>query len=180
MTELQGPRHGRAVERAVSRCARGRLASTANTPPLPPPMRRGGSRGGRPDAGWSDAGAAARAGGRSRRRVIEVRGQLDDALRLSRARRADGTSVVNSVNPDRIEAEVRRLRAARAARGAPTSWRLPSGGGNVQPSPRASPRRCRARIISQAADRTTTWASAIRIAIPRHAEHVRSSVAAAA
>ena len=116
-------------------------------------------------------------------RVIEVRGSFDDCLRLCRELgERDGYVVVNSLNPDRIEGQksvvfelIEQLGAA------PDVVALPfGGGGNVSAvaagfaEAGATPR----IIVGQAADRPTTWASAIRIGQPAHAEHVAELVAA--
>ncbi|HXK13994.1 MAG TPA: threonine synthase [Gaiellaceae bacterium] len=116
-------------------------------------------------------------------RVIEVRGSFDDCLRLCRELgERDGYVVVNSLNPDRIEGQksvvfelIEQLGAA------PDVVALPfGGGGNVSAvaagfaEAGAAPR----IIVGQAAERPTTWASAIRIGEPAHAAHVAELVAA--
>ncbi len=116
-------------------------------------------------------------------RVIEVRGSFDDCLRLCRELgERDGYVVVNSLNPDRIEGQksvvfelIEQLGAA------PDVVALPfGGGGNVSAvaagfaEAGAAPR----IIVGQAAERATTWASAIRIGEPAHAAHVAELVAA--
>jgi threonine synthase len=116
-------------------------------------------------------------------RVIEVRGSFDDALRLCRELgERDGYVVVNSVNPDRIEGQKSVVyELLEQLGGAPDVVALPfGGGGNVSAvaagfaEAGVAPR----IIVGQAADRTTTWASAIRIGVPAHAEHVAELVAA--
>ena len=116
-------------------------------------------------------------------RVIEVLGSFDDALRLCRELgELDGYVVVNSVNPDRIEGQksvvfelIEQLGAA------PDIVALPfGGGGNVSAvaagfaEAGVAPR----ILVGQAAERSTTWASAIRIGDPAHAANVAALVAA--
>ena len=125
--------------------------------------------------------AQARAAGA---RLLEVRGSFDDALRLCRELgERDGFVLVNSLNPDRIEGQksvVRRdPRAARRVR--PTSSPCPSAAAatsppslQASPTPGSSPR----IVVGQAAERATTWASAIRIVEPAHAVHVAELVGA--
>jgi threonine synthase len=116
-------------------------------------------------------------------RVIEVRGSFDDALRLCRELgERDGYVVVNSVNPDRIEGQKSVVfELIEQLGGAPDVVALPfGGGGNVSAvaagfseagyTPRI--------VVGQAAERTTTWASAIRIGDPAHAENVAGLVIA--
>jgi threonine synthase len=116
-------------------------------------------------------------------RVIEVRGSFDDALRLCRELgERDGYVVVNSVNPDRIEGQKSVVNELlEQLGGAPDIVALPfGGGGNVSAvaagfaEAGAAPR----IVVGQAAERTTTWASAIRIGDPAHAENVAELVAA--
>jgi threonine synthase len=116
-------------------------------------------------------------------RVIEVRGSFDDALRLCRELgERDGYVVVNSVNPDRVEGQKSVVfELIEQLGGAPDVVALPfGGGGNVSAvaagfseagfTPRI--------VVGQAAERTTTWASAIRIGEPAHAENVAGLVVA--
>lgn len=116
-------------------------------------------------------------------RVIEVRGSFDDCLRLCRELgERDGYAVVNSLNPDRIEGQksvvfelIEQLGAA------PDVVALPfGGGGNVSAVAAGFAEAGVALriIIGQAAERATTWASAIRIGEPAHAAHVAELVAA--
>jgi threonine synthase len=116
-------------------------------------------------------------------RVIEVRGSFDDALRLCRELgERDGFVVVNSVNPDRVEGQKSVVfELIEQLGGAPDVVALPfGGGGNVSAvaagfaEAGASPR----IVVGQAAERTTTWASAIRIGDPAHAANVAELVAA--
>jgi threonine synthase len=116
-------------------------------------------------------------------RVIEVRGSFDDCLRLCRELgERDGYVVVNSVNPDRVEGQKSVVfELLEQLGGAPDVVALPfGGGGNVSAvaagfaEAGVAPR----IIVGQAADRPTTWASAIRIGDPAHAAHVAELVAA--
>jgi threonine synthase len=116
-------------------------------------------------------------------RVIEVRGSFDDCLRLCRELgERDGYVVVNSVNRDRIQGQKSVVfELIEQLGGAPDIVALPfGGGGNVSAvaagfaEAGAAPR----IIVGQAAERSTTWASAIRIGEPAHAAHVAELVAA--
>jgi threonine synthase len=116
-------------------------------------------------------------------RVIEVRGSFDDALRLCRELgERDGYVVVNSLNPDRIEGQKSVVFELLEQLGsAPDVVALPFGGGGNVSAVAAGFAEAGASsriIVGQAADRTTTWASAIRIGDPAHAEHVAELVAA--
>ena len=122
--------------------------------------------------------AQARAAGA---RVLELRGSFDDALRLARELGArPGFVLVNSVNPDRIEGQksvahelVEQLGAA------PDVVALPFGGGGNVTAAALGLREAGAAsriVVGQAAERATTWASAIRIAEPAHAEGVAALV----
>jgi threonine synthase len=114
-------------------------------------------------------------------RVIEVRGSFDDCLRLCRELgERDGFVVVNSVNPDRIEGQKSVVfELIEQLGGAPDIVALPFGGGGNTCAVAAgfaeagvAPR----IIVGQAAERPTTWASAIRIGEPAHAEEVAELV----
>ena len=116
-------------------------------------------------------------------RVIELRGSFDDCLRLCRELgERDGYVVVNSVNPDRVEGQKSVVfELIDQLGGVPDVVALPfGGGGNVSAvaagfaEAGATPR----IVVGQAAERTTTWASAIRIGDPAHAENVAALVAA--
>jgi threonine synthase len=124
--------------------------------------------------------AQARAAGA---RVLEIRGTFDDTLRLARELGTrEGFVLVNSLNPDRIEGQKSVVHELVEQLGtAPDIVALPiGGGGNVTAvttgstelglSPRV--------VVGQAAQRATTWATAIRIAEPAHAAHVADLVAA--
>ena len=115
--------------------------------------------------------------------VLELRGTFDDALRLARELGArEGFVLVNSLNPDRIAGQKSVVHELVEQLGSvPDVVALPfGGGGNVTAVAAglaelgASPR----IVVGQAAERATTWASAIRIAEPAHAEHVAELVAA--
>ncbi len=123
--------------------------------------------------------AQARAAGA---RVLEVRGSFDDALRLCRELgERDGFVVVNSLNPDRVEGQKSVVyEILEQLGGAPDIVALPFGGGGNTTAVAAgfaeagfAPR----IIVGQAAERPTTWASAIRIGEPAHAEHIAQLVA---
>ena len=114
-------------------------------------------------------------------RVIEVRGSFDDCLRLCRELgERDGFVVVNSVNPDRIEGQKSVVfELIEQLGGAPDIVALPFGGGGNTCAVAAgfaeagvAPR----VVAGQAAERPTTWASAIRIGEPAHAEEVAELV----
>ena len=118
--------------------------------------------------------AQARAAGA---RVVEIRGTFDDALRLCRELGArEGFVLVNSVNPDRVEGQKSVVREIVEQLGAvPDVVALPFGGGGNGSAVAAaldelgaSPR----VVLGQAADRPGTYASAIRIGEPAHAETI--------
>jgi threonine synthase len=124
--------------------------------------------------------AQARAAGAQ---LLEVRGSFDDALRLCRELgERDGFVLVNSLNPDRVEGQKSVVgEILEQLGGAPDVIALPyGGGGNVSAvaaglaDAGVSPQ----IVVGQAAERATTWASAIRIGEPAHAEHVAELVAA--
>jgi threonine synthase len=122
--------------------------------------------------------AQARAAGA---RLIEIRGSFDDALRLGRELAAeDGYVLVNSINPDRIEGQKSVSHEVIDQLGAvPDVVALPFGGGGNTTAVAlgfaeagASPR----LVAGEARERATTWASAIRIADPAHADSIASLV----
>ena len=124
--------------------------------------------------------AQARAAGA---RLLEVDGTFDDALRLCRELgEREGFVLVNSLNPDRIEGQKTVVGEILEQLGSvPDVVALPfGGGGNVSAvaagfaDAGATPR----IVVGQAAERPTTWASAIRIGEPAHAAHVAELVAA--
>ena len=174
-----------AVERAVAAGARAVVcASTGNTAASAAAYA---ARAGLAAVVLTPAGATASAKRAQARaagaRVLEVRGSFDDALRLARDLGSrEGFVLVNSLNPDRIEGQksvafelVEQLGAV------PDVVALPFGGGGNVTAVAAgfadlgvTPR----LVVGQAAERPTTWASAIRIAEPAHAEEVDALVAA--
>jgi threonine synthase len=115
--------------------------------------------------------------------LLELTGSFDDALRCCRELgQRDGFVLVNSLNPDRIEGQktvVRELLDDLG--GAPDVIALPYGGGGnscavTQGLEEAG---ARARVVAgEAAERLTTWATAIRIGEPAHADEVASLRAA--
>jgi threonine synthase len=114
--------------------------------------------------------------------VLEIRGSFDDALRLCRELGArDGFALVNSVNPDRLDGQRSVVPEIVEQLGqAPDVIALPyGGGGNVS----AVALGCAdagiepAIVVGQAAERATTFASAIRIGEPAHRANVDSLVA---
>jgi threonine synthase len=124
--------------------------------------------------------AQARAAGA---RLLEIEGTFDDALRLCRELAArDGFVLVNSVNPDRIAGQKSvAFEILEQLGSVPDVVALPfGGGGNVTAvaagfaEAGAAPR----IVVGQAAERATTWATAIRIGEPAHAVHVAELVAA--
>lgn len=124
--------------------------------------------------------AQARAAGA---RVLEVNGSFDDALRLCcELGERDGYVLVNSLNPNRIEGQKSVAFEILEQLGAvPDVVALPfGGGGNVTAVARGFAEAGVAVriVVGEAAERATTWASAIRIGEPAHAEHVAELVAA--
>jgi threonine synthase len=124
--------------------------------------------------------AQARAAGA---RVLEVRGSFDDALRLAcELGTREGFVLVNSLNPDRIEGQKSvAFELVEQLGSVPDVVALPFGGGGNVTAVAAgfadlgvTPR----LVVGQAAERPTTWASAIRIAEPAHAEEVDALIAA--
>jgi threonine synthase len=115
-------------------------------------------------------------------RVLEVRGSFDDALRS--CQELSGRSefaLVNSLNPHRIEGQKTAVfEILEQLGGTPDVLALPYGGGGNTcaynkgfEEENASPR----LVACQAAERSTTVASAIRISEPAHAFHVDMLVA---
>jgi threonine synthase len=113
--------------------------------------------------------------------VLEVRGTFDDALRLCRELgEQDGFMLVNSLNPDRIDGQRSVVGEIVDQLGAvPAVVALPyGGGGNVS----AVAAGCEeagiapALVVGEAAERPTTFASAIRIAEPAHRERIERLV----
>ena len=114
--------------------------------------------------------------------LLEVRGTFDDALRLCRELGArPGYVLVNSINPDRIEGQKSVVFEILEQLGTvPEIIALPFGGGGNVTAVAAGLHEagvsCRI-VVGEAAERATTWASAIRIAEPAHAAHVAELVA---
>jgi threonine synthase len=122
--------------------------------------------------------AQARAAGA---RLLEVRGSFDDALRLCRELgQREGFVLVNSLNPDRIEGQKTVVAEILEQLGsAPDLIALPFGGGGNVSAVAAGLAEAGAAtriVVGQAAERATTWASAIRIGEPAHAAHVAELV----
>ncbi|HZQ15225.1 MAG TPA: threonine synthase [Gaiellaceae bacterium] len=112
-------------------------------------------------------------------RVIEVRGSFDDALRLAfELGDRDGFVLVNSASPDRNRIEGQKLVAGEIVEqlgAVPDVIALPfGGGGNVTAVALGLSElgASSALVVGQAAERPTTWATAIRIAEPAHAAEV--------
>ncbi|MGZ4332972.1 MAG: pyridoxal-phosphate dependent enzyme, partial [Gaiellaceae bacterium] len=114
-------------------------------------------------------------------RVLEVRGTFDDALRLCRELgEQDGFVLVNSLNPDRIDGQRSVVGEIVDQLGrAPDLIALPyGGGGNVTAVAAGCDEAgiAPALVVGEAAERPTTFASAIRIGAPAHREHVERLV----
>jgi threonine synthase len=117
-------------------------------------------------------------------RVIEVRGSFDDALRLAFELGArEGFVLVNSASPDHNRLEGQKLVAREIVEqlgAAPDVIALPYGGGGNVRAVSLGLEEIGATtrlVVGQAAERATTWASAIRIAEPAHADEVARLVA---
>ena len=114
-------------------------------------------------------------------KLLEIRGSFDDALRLCRELgERDGFVLVNTVNPDRVEGQKSVVVEIIEQLGsAPEIIALPFGGGGNVSAVAAALEEAGATsriIIGEAAERATTWASAIRISEPAHAAHVAELV----
>jgi threonine synthase len=124
--------------------------------------------------------AQARASGA---RVLEVRGTFDDALRSCRDLAGqEGFVLVNSVNPDRVEGQKTVVFELLEQLGrVPDVIALPYGGGGnlcaLALGLAEAGVECRL-VAGQADARATTFASAIRISEPAHADEVDVLVAA--
>ncbi len=109
--------------------------------------------------------------------LLELRGSFDDALRVARELgERPGYVLVNSLNPDRIEGQKTVVFELLETLGsAPAIIALPFGGGGNVTAVAAGLAEAGASsriVVGQAAERATTWATAIRIAEPAHAAHV--------
>jgi len=107
-------------------------------------------------------------------RALEVRGTFDEALSAARELAARGTHVlVNSLNPDRLEGQkTAAFEIVEELGAAPNVLALPyGGGGNLTAYARgfAETDRMPRLVAGEAAERSSTVASAIRIAAPAHA-----------
>ena len=118
-------------------------------------------------------------------RVIEIRGSFDDALRLAfELGERDGYVLVNSASPDRHRIDGQKLVVGEIVEQlgtAPDVIALPfGGGGNVSAVALGLSELGLTThiVVGQAADRATTWASAIRIVEPAHAVEVERLVGA--
>lgn len=110
-------------------------------------------------------------------RVLEVRGDFDAALEAAQALSDRGDyALVNSVNPYRIEGQKTAVyEIVEQLGGAPDAFVIPyGGGGNTTAYGRAIAELSLATplVSVQAAERATTMATAIRIAVPVHADEV--------
>lgn len=116
-------------------------------------------------------------------RVLEVRGSFDQALSAARELGRRGTfALVNSVNPYRIQGQkTASFEIAEALGGPPDVLALPYGGGGNTVAYVAGFDELGAgmpRVLScEAEHRSTTVASAIRIAEPAHQNAVETAVA---
>jgi threonine synthase len=113
-------------------------------------------------------------------RVLEVRGDFDEALAAARELAGRGThALVNSLNPHRREGQKTAVfEIVEELDGAPDAFVLPyGGGGNTTAYAQALDELgLEAPLVSvQAADRHGTLASAIRIGEPAHAESVAAA-----
>ena len=116
-------------------------------------------------------------------RVLEVRGNFDEGLAAARELAARGAHVlVNSLNPDRLEGQkTAAFEIVEELGEAPDLLALPyGGGGNLCAYWRGfSELGARPRIVAgEATERSSTVASAIRIARPAHAANAAEAVRA--
>jgi threonine synthase len=173
-----------AVERAVARGARTVVcASTGNTAASAATYAaRAGVRAAVLTPEGATAGAKRAQAHAAGAHVLEVRGTFDDALRLCRELgERDGFTLVNSLNPDRIDGQRSVVgEIVDQLGGVPDVIALPyGGGGNVS----AVAAGCEeadiwpALVVGEAQQRPTTFASAIRIAEPAHHERIEGLVA---
>lgn len=115
-------------------------------------------------------------------RLVAVDGSFDDAFAAAEELAArEGAVVVNSTNPDRIEGQkTAALEILEQLGGPPDVLALPyGGGGNTTAYAKGFMETGHApRLVSvEAADRTTTGASAIRIPTPVHRAQVEEALA---
>ena len=113
-------------------------------------------------------------------RVLEVRGSFDEALTAARELAARGAhALVNSLNPYRREGQKTAVfEIVEELGGVPDAFYVPyGGGGNTAAYAQGlAELGLSARLVSaQAADRTHTLATAIRIGTPAHAAAVAAS-----
>jgi threonine synthase len=116
-------------------------------------------------------------------RVLEVRGSFDEALSAARELGARGTHVlVNSLNPDRLEGQkTAAFEIVEELGTTPDVLALPyGGGGNLTAYARgfAEARAMPRLVAGEAAERSSTVASAIRIATPAHAATAADAIGA--
>ena len=116
-------------------------------------------------------------------RVLEVRGSFDEALSAARALADRGTHVlVNSLNPDRLEGQkTAAFEIGEELGTVPDVLALPyGGGGNLTAYARgfAETAGVPRLVAGEAAERSTTVASAIRIGTPAHAATVAEALEA--
>jgi len=172
-----------AVERAAARGVRTVVcASTGNTAASAATYAaRAGLRAAVLTPEGATAGAKRAQAHAAGAQVIEVRGTFDDALALCRELgERDGFMLVNSLNPDRIDGQRSVVGEIVEQLGSvPDVIALPYGGGDNVSAVAAgcdeagvSP----ALVVGEAAERPTTFASAIRIAEPAHQERVDALV----
>jgi threonine synthase len=114
-------------------------------------------------------------------RLVQVRGTFDEALRLARELgERNGIVLVNSLNPDRIEGQKTVVTEILDQLGAqPDVIALPFGGGGNVTAVAAALAQANVTtkiVVGEAAERPTTFASAIRIAAPAHTARVKQLV----
>lgn len=117
--------------------------------------------------------------------VVEIRGSFDDALRLAfELGSREGFVLVNSASPDRNRIDGQKLVAGEIVEqlgAVPDVIALPFGGGGNVSALALGLQEIGASsslVVGQAAERATTWATAIRIEEPAHSREVESLVAA--
>jgi threonine synthase len=114
--------------------------------------------------------------------LVEIRGTFDDALDLCRELgEREGYVLVNSLNPDRIEGQKTVVGEIVEQLGeVPDVIALPYGGGGNTTAVAAGCAEAGIEpdiVSGQAAERPTTFASAIRIGAPAHLEKIETLVA---